>query len=343
VRVQPGRPFRVLLVDEDLTLSSLARPLFETGELVPCGGGCTYMQMLRTVLDQQPDVVVVDLSTSDEPLQAIEHVMADRPTPIMVLHEAGAHTTEPFHALALGALDVAERSSQPAPSFWRDLTRRLSLLATVRVVQHVRGKRRRKRTAGFETTSEAPFPLVAMAASLGGPKALSNILRMVPAAFPAPICICQHISSGFTAGLSQWLSSETHLRVMEARDGDLVEPGCVFIAPSQAHLLVRADFRLELDDGPPVRGFKPSCDALLSSAARAFGRRCIGVVLTGMGRDGAAGLREIRDRGGHTIAQDETTSVIFGMPREAVQMGAAAEILPVEQIAPALIRWVQSC
>jgi two-component system chemotaxis response regulator CheB len=248
-----------------------------------------------------------------------------------------------FRALALGALDVAERELRPDPAYWQGLAKRLALLATVRVVQHVRGKRRRKGAGATPNTSEAPFPLVAVAASLGGPRALSQMLRMIPAAFPAPICICQHISEGFTSGLSQWLSSETRLQVAEARDGDLVEPGMVFIAPSKAHLLVRADFRLELDDGPALRGFKPSCDALLSSAARAFGKRCVGVILTGMGRDGAEGLREIRQRGGHTIAQDESTSVIYGMPREAVSLGAAAEVLPLEQIAPALIRWVQAC
>jgi two-component system chemotaxis response regulator CheB len=343
VRPQPSRPYRVLLVDEDLSLPSLARALFETGELVASGGGCTFQDMLRTVVEQRPDVAVVDLSGSEEPFRAIEQVMADRPTPIMVLHDSATRRAEPFKALALGALDVAERQARPAPAFWHELAKRLTLLATVRVVQHVRGKRRRKGQGGTQLTAEAPFPLVAIAASLGGPKALSMILRMLPAAFPAAICICQHISAGFTTGLAQWLGSETHLRVAEARNGDVVEPGSVFIAPSAAHLLVGADFRLELDKGPPIRGFRPSCDALLGSAARAFGRRCAGVVLTGMGRDGAAGLREVRERGGHTIAQDEATSVIFGMPREAVQLGAAAEVLAIEQIAPALIRWVESC
>lgn len=330
---------RVLLVDETLDLPEVARSLFKSGEIAPSGAPCRFSGMLSAVLTQLPDVVVVDLTTAEEAYSGIEAVMAERPTPILVLRPNHLTVAESFRALALGALDVAERPERPSPQFWEAISRKLILLSQVRVVQHVKGKRRKKKIATLET-GEAPFPLVAIAASLGGPKALSVILRMISPAFPAPICICQHISDGFTAGLAQWLASETKLRVSEATDGQPIEPGGVFIAPTGAHLLIGADYRLVLDFGPPIRGFKPSCDALLSSAARTFGRRAIGVVLTGMGRDGASGLKEIKQRGGHTIAQDEATCVVYGMPREALEIGAAEEILPIEQIALALMRWV---
>src|SRR4029079_12254940 len=116
-----------------------------------------------------------------------------------------------------------------------------------------------------------------------------------------------------------------------------------YIAPSGAHLLVRPEGKLVLDPRPPVRGFRPSCDLLLSSAAEAFGRRCIGVILTGMGRDGARGLKEIRERGGRTIAQNEASCVVYGMPREAVLLGARQEVLPLGRIGPTLVQWVDAC
>jgi len=338
--------YRVLLVDGDGRLYDRARPLFESGELVPSGHGTDYEGALAAVLHAQPDLVVVDLGFADA-LGSIEAVMAERPTPILGLYggrQGPAKGVDPFRALALGALDVAQLPE--TPQAWAELCKKLILLAHVRVVQHVQGKLRKKgRTLpGIPAIgSEPPFPLVAMAASLGGPKALSQILRMIPRGFPAPIVVCQHISTGFTEGLSAWLSAETALEVTEAKDGDRMKPGTVFIAPSGAHLIVREDARLRLDTGPAIQGFRPSCDALLFSAAEAFGRRAIGVILTGMGRDGARGLKEIRVRGGRTIAQDESTCVVFGMPGEAVSLGAAEEVLPVEEIAGSLIRLVNQC
>jgi len=338
--------YRVLLVDGSGGLYDRARPLFETGDLLPSSHGTDYEGALAAVMHARPDIVVVDLGHQDA-LGAVEAVMAEQPTPILGLYDGrqkSGNRVDPFRALALGALDVAELPETTAG--WTDLGRKLTLLAQVRVVQHVQGKLRKKgRTLpGIPAVGhEPPFPLVAIAASLGGPKALSQILRMIPRGFPAPIVICQHISTGFTEGLSQWLAAETALDVTEARDGDRLRPGTVFIAPSGAHLLVRDDARLKLDNGPPIQGFKPSCDALLFSAAEAFGRRAVGVILTGMGRDGARGLKEIRARGGRTIAQDERSCVVFGMPGEAVSLGAAEEVLPLDEIAPHLMRLVDQC
>jgi two-component system chemotaxis response regulator CheB len=133
------------------------------------------------------------------------------------------------------------------------------------------------------------------------------------------------------------------LRVVEANDGEEMVPGTVYIARSGSHLMVRPKGVLSLDPGPPVRGFRPSCDVLLTSAAETFGTRTLGVILTGMGRDGARGLKEIRERGGRTIAQDKATCVVYGMPKEAVRLGAAEEVLPLDRIAPMLVQWVETC
>jgi two-component system chemotaxis response regulator CheB len=330
----PQKPCRVLLVDQGLRLGERARALFDTPGVVSSGQGAEFHAAVAAVEQQRPDVVVVEL-THAAAFLAIQSIMAERPTPILVLRAAEQKHVDPFQALALGALDVAERPDPCPVEFWRELGRRLKLLSQIQVVRHVRGRRKSRAN---EVREEQPFPVVAIASSLGGPKALSILLRGVPNGFPAPICICQHISDGFTRGLAQWLSSETPLKVTEAEDGDPLKPGKVYIAPSGAHLLVGRDGYIQLDDGPPIMGFKPSCNALLSSVAEAFGPRGIGVILTGMGRDGAHGLLDIKSHGGRTIAQDEASCVVFGMPREAVELGAADQVLPLDEIAQALVR-----
>jgi two-component system, chemotaxis family, protein-glutamate methylesterase/glutaminase len=300
---------------------------------------CAFSEALEMVRRLHPDAVLVDM-TERAALEAIERVMAERPVPVLALHPAVLSGAEAFQALAYGALDVVDRPAEPGPEFWQTVGRKLMLLAEVRVTRHVQAPR-----PGRERPSEgeAPYPLVAIAASLGGPKALSVLLRSIPKHFPAPICICQHISDGFTEGLAQWLGSESALRVVEASDGEEMRPGTVYIARSGTHLKVRPRGVLSLESSPPVRGFRPSCDVLLTSAGEAFGPRTLGVILTGMGRDGARGLKEIRERGGRTIAQDKASCVVYGMPKEAVRLGAAQEVLPLEEIGPTLIQWVETC
>lgn len=333
--MQPrGIPYRVLLVDDSLRLIQTARALFDTGDVVPVHRGATYAQALEVARAERPHVIVVSLE-HEAAFGAIESLMADHPTPILVLKPEDAHV-EPFRALSLGALDVAVLPHDGSPVFWHEVTRRLLLLSQVKVIQHPRGRLRRKQ----QERRDRPFHVVAIAASLGGPKALSSLLRMMPRGFPAPIVICQHISDGFSAGLASWLANETALNVVQARHDQWLIPGSVFVAPSGSHLLVTSDGKTQLEDSPPLLGFRPSCDKLLQSVGRAFERKAIGVVLTGMGRDGARGLKDIRDYGGRTIAQHESTCVVYGMPKEAVELGAAEAVLPLDQIGPAIIRWV---
>ncbi|MCP3100329.1 chemotaxis protein CheB [Myxococcus sp. K15C18031901] len=332
--------FRVLMVGKGLRALA-ARGLFDGDSLVPVGPAeVDFANALVATQRHFPDVLLIDL-TGLEALEAIAQVMEGRPVPVLALHPGALSGQEAFQAVALGALDVIERPANPGPEFWAHVARKLVLLAQVKAVRQTQ-TRSGTRTPR-EEPPQAPYPLVAIAASLGGPKAVARVLGKIPRDFPAPIAYCQHISEGFTEGLAHWLTMETELAVKEAEHGMVMVPGAVYIAPSGSHLLVRPEGRLELDSGPPLRGFRPSCDMLLTSAGEAFGPRCIGVILTGMGRDGARGLKEIREQGGRTIAQDEETSAVWGMPREAVLLGAAQEVLPLGQIGPTLLQWVDAC
>jgi two-component system chemotaxis response regulator CheB len=202
----------------------------------------------------------------------------------------------------------------------------------VKVIRHPRGLREPKQPA--PRAAEKP-ELIVVGASLGGPRALSTILRQLPKSFPVPIAIVQHIADGFTQGLASWLDQESALEVVEAADGAPLRPGRVVLAPSGKHLVVSRG-QVHLSDAPPVDTFKPSVTPLFVSAASHYGRRACGVLLTGMGRDGAEGLKVLRDKGGTTIVQDEATSVVFGMPRAAIDLGAAERVLGLEEIARVL-------
>jgi len=190
---------------------------------------------------------------------------------------------------------------------------------------------------GLASSSRPPVRAVGLVASTGGPPALARILAAMPGRFAAPILVVQHIATGFEAGLVHWLARGTALAVKLAVHGEPLRPGTVYLAPEGRHLTALAGSAF-LDDGPPVRGFKPSGTALLRSLAREYGAGAVGAVLTGMGDDGVDGLRALRDRGGATLAQGPATSVVYGMPREAAERGAAAEVLEVDDLAAALVQ-----
>src|SRR3990172_8964871 len=189
--------------------------------------------------------------------------------------------------------------------------------------------------------ARSPVRIVAVGASTGGPTAIQSILRELPAAFPVPIVVVQHISPDFTLPLVEWLGNSVTLPVELAAEGAVALPGHVYIAPGDLHLTVGRRGRFNLNQLPPIHACRPSIDPLFTSVAEAYGPAAIGVLLTGMGVDGAQGLSHLHARGGRTIVQDESSAVIFGMPRAAIEKNAADVVLPLPKIGATLIRWVQ--
>jgi two-component system chemotaxis response regulator CheB len=329
------RPIRVLVADDsELFRELLARvigsdPGFEVVAVAADGN-----EAARHARDLKPDVITMDLNMPDaDGFSGIARIMADTPTPILVL-TANREETVGFRALSLGALDLLEKpqATTDLDDYGRLLRSRLRLLAGVKVIRHVRGLRER---VAAPPRRAGRAEVVVIGASLGGPRALSALLRGLPPGFRAPVAIVQHIADGFTEGLASWLATETRLDVHEARDGEALAPGVVFLAPTGRHLVL-GEGVVRLSDAPPVDTFKPSVTPLLVSAARTYGARVCGVILTGMGRDGAEGLKAIHDAGGPTLAQDEATSAVFGMPRAAIELGAVDRVLPLDEIPRAL-------
>jgi two-component system chemotaxis response regulator CheB len=333
-------PIRVLVADDSELFRELlvrvvvAEPGFEVVAVAADGNAAASLAR-----SARPDVITMDLNMPDaDGFSGIARIMAETPTPILVL-TANPEEAVGFRALSLGALDILEKpqATTDLDEYGQLLRSRLRLLAGVKVIRHLRGLRERRSAA---PRAAARPDLVAIGASLGGPRALATLLRGLPADFPVPVAVVQHIADGFTEGLASWLGTESRLDVREAVDGAPLRAGRVLLAPTGRHLLV-ADGVARLSDAPPVDTFKPSVTPLFASAARVYGARACGVLLTGMGRDGAEGLRAIKDAGGPTIAQDEATSAVFGMPRAAIELGAVDRVLPLDDIPRALVELVR--
>ena len=330
---------RVLICEDSRTFATaLTRTLEHGGEIEVIAVRTTAETAIADLERLKPDLVTMDIELPGmSGLEAVEQIMSVRPTPILVLssHVSSSNDTAAA-ALAAGALDALGKDDLPltAPdsAAAAALRRRVKVLSGAHVIRHPRARLSGRK--GRPATKPAPRgAVIGICASTGGPQALAAVLSGIPASFPVPILIVQHITAGFTEGLAHWLDGAVPLPVRLAEDGAAIAPG-VSVAPDGAHLVVRGA-RLELDRASPAGLHRPSADMLLQSIAESAGSAGVAVVLTGMGRDGAAGLGAVQAAGGLTIAQDEATSAVYGMPKEAAKHGAK-HILPLAQIATML-------
>lgn len=341
---------RVLVVEDSLTVRKhlvevlRSHPDFEVvGEAEDGKGAIECCQRLR------PDVVTLDMMLPGlSGLAATETIMAYCPTPIVIV-SASTNRGELFKtydALAAGAVEVIEkpRADDYDVAWQGQFLALVRQVARVKVITHPRARLRALRRAAPATVpmadeAKGAYRCVAIGVSTGGPQALAELLGALPAGFPLPLLVVMHIAKAFGSAFTEWLAGQLPLPVSLAEhDVPLPEPGRpgVFLAPPDYHLFVEGG-RLRLNRGPEVHSCRPSVDVLFESVAQTLGPGAVGVLMTGMGRDGARGLLAIRNRGGMTIAQDEATSVVFGMPREAILLGAATHVLPLPAIAPALV------
>jgi len=354
------RKTRILIVDDSALVRRILTELLSsepTFEVVGTAGDAfVARERIKTL---NPDVLTLDVEMPKmDGVTFLRNLMRLRPMPVVMvssLTENGAEIT--LDALAVGAVDYLSKPKIDLAATLADY--RDELIAKVKNAARARVKRyeggdapvvprlgadavlaKTPRTAIFRTTDR----IIAIGASTGGTEAIKDVLVQMPADCPG-IVIAQHIPKAFSTPFAKRMDRLCQMTVFEAEDGQQIRPGHVYIAPGDRHLLVVRDgarYVCRLDDGPPVNRHKPSVDVLFRSVAQQAGRNAVGVILTGMGKDGALGLKEMRESGSPTIAQDEATSVVWGMPGEAVHIGAAAEVLPLPGIAARVLALIDA-
>ena len=345
---------RVLVVEDSLTIRTrmlevlAADPDIDiVGEADDGKRGIELCQQLR------PDVVTLDMMMPVmNGLAATEFIMAYCPTPILIVSASTnrGDLFKTYEALAAGALDALDKpkGNELDDEWEKKLVATVKLISRIRVITHPRARLGRigQAPSTHPDGTQQPQALqnssrlraVAIGASTGGPSALIELLRGLPHGFPLPILLVMHVGKLFTPAFAEWLDGQSSVRVGYAVDGDPLPPcgeGRVLMAPPDSHLVL-CQGKLRLTQDPERHFCRPSIDVLFESFAQELGAGGVGCLLTGMGRDGAAGLLAIRHAGGRTIAQDEATSVVFGMPREAILLGAAEQVLALDQISPRL-------
>jgi two-component system chemotaxis response regulator CheB len=347
-------PVRALVVEDSLTVRKRIVEVLSADPgiavVAEAADGLAGFELCRRL---RPDVVTLDMMLPVMTgVEAAERIMAYCPTPILIV-SASVNRGELFRtydALAAGAIDVLEKplGTEPDEAWEARLRAAVKLVARIKVITHPRarlglGRAEAPRGAPQRSTTAASAPspagLVAIGGSTGSPAAVVEILRALPRGFRAPVLLVVHINEPFGSAFAEWLDRQSPVRVRYARDREpLPAPGNagVLMATPGRHLVVEGG-ALRFSDAPERHSCKPSVDALFESVSAGCGPTALAVLLTGMGRDGAAGMLAIRRAGGRTIAQDEATSIVFGMPREAILLGAAERVLPLGEIGPAIV------
>lgn len=334
---------RVLVADDSRLVRAVLRELLEQDPAIrvvaEAADGLQASELCRSV---SPDVVLMDIQMPVlDGLAAVERIMREDPTPIIVLSATvnPGEVDAAFRAVRAGAFEALAKpeglvSCGAYDRFGESLRSRVKLYARV------------ARKRGWREATQPPAPprvgmrtgsrrVVALGASAGGPRTVQGVLGALPATFPCPILLVQHISPGFAAGFAKWLARETAFPVVVVGQPVRLQAGRVYVASDGCHLVVRGG-DAAVERGPPENGCRPSVDVLFRSLAQQCGTLGVAVVLTGMGRDGAEGALDVRRAGGLVLVQDEASSAIFGMPRAAIALGAATRILPASEIPSAL-------
>jgi two-component system chemotaxis response regulator CheB len=340
---------RVLVVEDSATVRAHLCDVLSADPGIEVAGvaedGKRAIELCQTL---RPDVVTLDMMLPImSGLAATEYIMAHCPTPILVV-SASTNRGELFKtydALAAGAVDVLDKpGADDADERWETkLVATVKLISRIKVITHPRARLSRLGLSGGGAPAMGPgtvparrrFSAAAIGVSTGGPAALVAVLKDMPSPLLLPVFLVIHIGEPFGAAFADWLDAQTAHRVVHARDGERVPSGQVIMAPPDRHLAVRGG-KLWLTTDPERHSCRPSVDVLFESLAIEYGPGTVAALLTGMGRDGAAGLLKIRQAGGLTIAQDEASSVVYGMPREAVLLGAAEQVLALGEIGAAL-------
>jgi two-component system, chemotaxis family, protein-glutamate methylesterase/glutaminase len=354
-----GEKIRVLVADDSAFMRKVLLGILDSdGGFEIVGEARDGREAVEKNAALKPQVITMDVNMPHmDGLQATEVIMSTEPRPIVIVSSesrAGAEAT--LRALELGAIDFVAKPSSAVDldmsCVREELVRKLRMAAKVRVVRNLmrkapvavasnmqaRVEERRQEAAPAPGIHGVRLPIAVLAASTGGPATLMKLLAQFRAGFPAALLVVQHMPGSFTPHFAEQLASVSQIPVKQAENGEELRAGQAYVCPGDCHLRVAPPGRIVLDDGPRIAGYRPSIDVTLESVAVLAGANAVVAILTGMGNDGARGVLAIQEYGGLVLAQDEATSVIFGMPLEAIKTGAVQHVLPLEQIAAAVSR-----
>ncbi len=351
---------RVVVADDSDTVRALLVAILRSDPgITVVGEARTGAEAVELAVRLAPDVITMDIQMPQmDGFEATSEIMSRAPTRILIVSSraSASEVNLSLEATRAGALVVLSKPESPRSS--RFARQRSQLLAMIHAMAEIKVVRRwsatpprgmvpvRQATVGgggalpVVPARRATIRVVAIAASAGGPAALLDLLAALPATFPVPILVVQHIARGFVDGLAHWLDAGTKLDVVVARQDTFAQAGTVYVAPDDRHLGLRQNLQLVLSADPPFGSFRPAATYMFQSVAATQGSQAVGVILTGMGNDGVAGLKVFHTAGGYVIAQDESTSMIYGMPMEAARAGVTDAILPLGEIAPFLEKLV---
>lgn len=345
----PSKPIKVFLVeDSPVALTILQRVLNSTSEIKIVGTAKNGLIALEEIPKSNPDIVCTDLLMGKmDGLELTKQLMAFHPVPILVISQVVTDndTKKIGQLMEAGVLDVFPK---PKTGFIQDyekqqqgLIEKIKLLSGVKVFSKskkalIAPKIEKPEPIKLEFdrdfASKKNYKIVAIGVSTGGPRTLRYIFQQLPHSFPLPIVCIQHISDGFLDSLINWLNSESSQKIKVAENGELPLPGNVYFAPEKYHLELDRQGKFNYSDAEPLDNHRPSVTHTFNAIANFYGKNTIGILLTGMGKDGALGMKKINHLGGMTIAQDEATSIIFGMPQEAINIGVVQKVLPLSKI-----------
>jgi two-component system chemotaxis response regulator CheB len=342
---------RVLVVDDSLFMRRMMSDLLSRDpELEVVGTARDGQEGLEQARQLKPDVITLDVEMPVmDGITMLERLMAEQPTPVVMvssLTQEGAEITlrclergavdfvpKPSGAVSLDLYKVSSQIIEKVKAAARVPRHRLTLTQGQRLPTHQDGGRK---PSGLPHRERGDAPLVVIGASTGGPRALSTLISQLPQELVAPMLIIQHMPEGFTRSFAERLDRLSHLHVREAQEGDRLQPGIAYLAPGGVHLRLQPDGRLHLSQEPPLHGVRPAVDITLLSIAEHYRGKVVVAILTGMGSDGAMGVRMLHAKGARILAEDESSCVVFGMPRAAIQTGCVHRVVPIEQMANAL-------
>jgi two-component system chemotaxis response regulator CheB len=343
---------RVLIVDDSpLIVKVLTSILNSDSNILIVGTARDGREAVEVVPRLKPDLLTMDIEMPVmDGLEATKQIMAYCPTPILVVSATifKGGTDKVFRAISYGALDVMDKGridimGDKDKKFGAELIEKIKFLSKIKVMRHPLAKLENEKRAirlksPFKNTADK---IVAIVVSTGGPQALFEILRNMPSDFPCGIVIVQHIVSGFVEGLAEWLAGQCDIAVKVACDSEEILPAVAYLAPSDLHMTVRDDKKISLSNDLSPGNHKPSGNVLLESVAKVYQEGAVGVILTGMGQDGAQGMKAVKQKHGQTIAQDEKSCIVFGMPKVAIELGVIDKVVPLQKIAETIVEMLK--